>query len=148
MWTNIKKRSLRFIIQVLSIAFIIFQIIFYLSQQGAKLDTVPVGIETILIFIFIFFFFYEQFVSVKDQFIYSHYCFWFCIGILIYLGGAFFFNLLADHMANNDYWYITYIIQTVTNILFTVGLYIYIKMPEPALLDKNSKIPYLDIDLT
>jgi len=148
LYLNIQTKLLKRIVGLCILGFIAFQVTFYITQMDAKLDAVPVGIETILIFIFIFFFFYEQFLNVKDQFIYAHYCFWICIGMLIYLGGNLFFNLLANHLDTDNFWYTTYIIETVKNLLFAVGLLIYIKSPETTLSNKNSKIPYLDIDLT
>lgn len=123
--------------------FTIFQIIYYFLGKETKLDDIPVGIETILIFIYIFFFFYHHFNTV-DQYIYQNYCFWILLGILLYLGGSFFFNLLSNYL-DRKYWYITYIIETVKNILFFVGLIVFVINSDKANLDKKPNVPYLDM---
>ena len=143
LWANIGSKVLRTFIVGISILFAAFQVIFFYSGEMTKLDTVPIGIETILIFVFIFFFFYYHFTTSKSQFIYHNYCFWISLGLLVYLGGSFFFNLLANHI-NPKYWYITYITETIKNIFFFIALIIYSKSPRGNALDKKS-LPYLDM---
>jgi len=111
------------------------------------LDTVPVGVETILIFIFIFLFFYEHFNDTKNEYIYHNYCFSIAIGILIYLGGSFFLNILADLLGKAEahkYWYLTYIAEIIKNILFSIAIIIYVRKPGKK-ESKTASIPYLDM---
>ena len=125
--------------------FVIFQTI-YLTFTDKEFDSVSIGIETILVFIFIFLFFYEYFIKVHSDYIYNHYCFWLAIGIMIYLSGSFFIYLLANHISAeqiHNFWYLSYIAESVKNILFTAGIFVYahqiskLKIP-------NKNIPYLD----
>jgi hypothetical protein len=143
LWSNIGNRRLRVIIIVFSALFAAFQIVFFLVGKETKLDTIPVGIETIFLFVFIFFFFYHHFNTSKSQFIYHNYGFWIALGILVYLGGSFFFNLLANHI-DPTYWFVTYITETIKNILFFIALIVYSKTPRENSLDKKP-LPYLDM---
>lgn len=146
-WLIIENRLLKRFIIITSILFICFQIIYYLSVQNIRLDTVPIGIETILVFILIFYFFFEQFKSTKDQLLYSNYVFWVVIGIMIYLGGSFFFNILANHLNNEqitDYWYWSYLADIIKNIFFGVGLIVFSRNPKQKQAIKPP-LPYLDM---
>ena len=73
--------------------------------------------------------------------------FWIVIGIMIYLGGSFFFNILANHLNNEqiiDYWYWSYIADIIKNILFAIGLFVFTRQPKQKGMIKSS-IPYLDM---
>ncbi len=111
------------------------------------MDSVPVGIETILILIFIFFFFYEHFNDTKTEYIYHNYCFWVSVGILIYLGGSFFFYILANDLGKaerSNYWYLTWIAEIIKNILFSIALIMYARKPNSK-TSQQPTVPYLDM---
>lgn len=75
--------------------------------------------------------------------------FWIAVGILIYLGGSFFFYILTNHIPREQiykYKLLTYIAEIIKNILFAVALLMYLrKRPEN---DKKVKVPNLDFSLT
>lgn len=150
LWLNINNKGFKQLIIFLSAAFIIFQILFYyLVSRVDRLDSIPVGIETILVFIYIFFFFYEAFKNPKTDFIYNHPCFWIAIGILIYLGGAFFFYILANHMAQAEvdkYWDITYVAEILKNVLFAISMFLFSSKLKENKITSSSKLPYLDMN--
>jgi hypothetical protein len=124
-WLNTKSSTISKLIIVLSLLFTIFQLYYFFTSNLKVLDAVPIGIETILIFIYIFTFFYSSFIKNTSQYIFQNYCFWVSFGILIYLGGSFFFNILANNVTNIEkYWYLTYIAETIKNIFFTVSIFI------------------------
>ncbi len=107
------------------------------------MDSVPVGVETILVFLFTFYFFYEEFKK-ENQLLIRKPMFWISIGIFFYLAGSFFFNILANHMTQeelDDYWYYTYLFDIVKNICIVIGFIIY----KPK--NKMDSLPYLDMDL-
>ena len=55
---NIKSKLFKKIIIISSLCFLIYQCVYLFTAKIQALDSVPIGIETILIFVFIFAFFY------------------------------------------------------------------------------------------
>jgi len=145
---NIQNKKAKILILISQFLFGVFQIVFLLKATLKILDSVPIGIETILIYICIFYFFYERFQNAKSEYIYNDHCFWISIGLMLYLGGSFFFYILADHMELNEaqkYWDVTFIIETVKNILFAVAILVYVKNKNKERIP-NQNLPYLDFN--
>lgn len=143
----ISNRKLRLIIITLSCCFIIFQFSFSLAQH--RLDSISIGIETILLFIYIIFFFYDHSNTNRGGYIYNHPVFWLCVGILIYLGGSFFFNILINYMSDaeyNQYWHYTYFAEIIKNFLFLLALINSSKNFRINNL-KSTHVPFLDMDM-
>jgi hypothetical protein len=72
--------------------------------------------------------------------------FWFVCGTIFYLGGSFFFNILATHLSADQlkkYWFYSYSFDIVKNVLFAIGILFFCKQDR-----KNVKehVPYLDMD--
>lgn len=157
------------IIVVLSVLFFVFEIIYFIGHskdilaalppfvedftswivvpnKKKSFDSIPIGIESILIFVFIFFFLYEQFKDVKETPIYNNYFFWISIGLLIYLGGSLFIYLMASNLLTNEeidqYWFFTYIVETIKNLLLTASVFVYSKNPNKT--NSNKVLPNLD----
>jgi len=145
---NIQNKKAKILILISQFLFGVFQIVFLLKATLKILDSVPIGIETILIYICIFYFFYERFQNAKSEYIYNDHCFWISIGLMLFLGGSFFFYILADHMELNQaqkYWDVTFIIETVKNILFAVAILVYVKNKNKERIP-NQNLPYLDFN--
>jgi hypothetical protein len=107
------------------------------------LDSIPVGVETILIFLYIFYFLYQEFKK-ENQLLIKNSMFWISMGIFFYLAGSFFFNILANHMSKaeiDEYWYYTYLFDIVKNILIAIGLFVYKQK------NRTEPLPFLDMDL-
>ena len=153
LWSNISIKRFRLIILGCSVLFVAAQILTYPTisiTEFAGIDSIPIGIETILIFVYIIFFFYENFRNNYDRFIYDHHCFWLSIGMMIYLGGTFFFNLLGNYIDPRDidkYWYLTHIADIIKNIFFCVGIIVYSRSNLQEKLFHHSSVPYLDLDM-
>jgi len=133
---------------LLSAAFIAFQILYLFSNDKKKLDSLPIGIETILILIFIFYFFYEQLKLNTPMPLYKNYAFWIAIGILIYLSGTFFFYILVNHLPPQQiqpYWFVTYIFDIAKNIFLSIGILLFGNRLKDQ-LSKIKNVPYLDIN--
>lgn len=148
LWRDIRNRKFRIIIAIISLLFFAFQIFYFFNASFFKIDTIPIGIETILLFIYILFFFYQYFKQIENRYIYNEPCFWIAVGILLYLGGSFFFNILANHLSIEEmekYWYVTYIAEVIKNILFTIAMIMYARQPKETAPEKS--IPYLDLTL-
>lgn len=148
MWTNIRSINFKKFIIVISIVFVIFQIFYVTATTLTRLDSVPIGIETILVFIYIFYFFSEFSKNSREVFIYNHYNFWISVGILIYLGGSFFFNILVTHLDEDEisiYVNVTYIAEIIKNILFAFSIFMYKKFPVNGIHNRHKNIPNLDM---
>lgn len=146
-WINIKTKTFRILSITISALFVISQIIYYNNVNSKRIDSIPVGLETLIVYIYIFYFFYTRFKNIDNQYIYNNYCFWVSIGIMIYLGGSFFFFILGNHISeeqNDKYWYFTYIVEIVKNILFAVSLIVFVRHSKEKIPNQN--IPYLDFN--
>jgi len=144
----IKNLLARKAILILSLLFSAFQIIYFFTEKFKRIDSVPIGIESILILIYIFYFFFEEIKDPKGKHLWENYCFWFASGILIYLSGSFFINILANVMEKNEmdsYWFLTYIADIIKNIFLAVGVLVMAKQsPNHEKFKKN--MPYLDMN--
>jgi len=149
LWNNISLGKLRLVIFICSVLFVAYQIFNYFGSN-VGMDSIPIGIETILIFIYIIFFFYQNFRNNYDRFIYDHHCFWISIGMMIYLGGTFFFNLLLNYIDPRDadnYWYLTHIADIIKNLFFCVAIIVYSRSHLQEKRFHHSSVPHLDFDM-
>ena len=146
-WINIQNPKIKRLIIILSSLFLIYLIVYVSTTEIVRLDSVPIGIETILVFVYIITFLYESSRTIKDNYIYNHYCFWISVGILIYLGGSFFFYILIDHLDTEQvasFGNLTYIAEIIKNILFSVAILVYSRKSNEK-VNKPPSVPYLDI---
>lgn len=147
-WVTLKTVKFKRFILIASVLFLIFQAYYLFTQEFKRLDSIPIGIETILVFIYIAFFFYEFSKNLTGEYIYNHYSFWLSVGTLLYLGGSFFFyisiNLLSKEQIN-AFGYLTYVVEILKNILFIVALFVYEKNPVNLNRNKPLNIPNLDM---
>jgi len=135
---------------IASILFFAFQVLFVTTTSFRRLDSVPIGIESILLFIYIFYFFYEFSKQLKDTFIYNHYIFWIGVGIMLYLGGSFFFYILISQLSANEeklFGNLTYVAEIVKNLFFALSIYLFKKRPIRDIRDQAKKIPNLDMNM-
>jgi hypothetical protein len=147
-WYHIETKKFRKLIVGFSIGFLIFQFYYYLKFSRQVLDSIPIGIETILLLFFAFLYFRECLKYNLTFNIYEYQSFWLVVGILIYLGSSFFFNILANEVSSKqleNFWYYTYIPEIIKNLLFAVVVLGY---PLKHTIQKNitaSDIPKLDM---
>lgn len=147
-WLHIQKKVFKILILIASVLFIIFQIFFVTTTTFKRLDSIPIGIETILLFIYIFYFFYEFSKYIKDIYIYNHYTFWIAVGIMIYLGGSFFFYILINNLTPdeiNRFGNMTFVAEIIKNLLFAFSIYMYKKHPVNHILNHPKNFPNLDM---
>jgi len=146
---QLKIKKQKILIVILSLAFCCFHIIYFISREKKGFDSIPIGIEAILIFVFIFFFFYEQLKDATSTPIYDNYFFWIAVGLFIYLGSSFFIYLTATTLKQKEidqYWFLTYITETIKNLLLTVAIYIYSRHPDKT-SQTSQNLPNLDFML-
>jgi hypothetical protein len=147
-YLNIFSEKVRKAIFLLSACFIIFVALFYyFAYKLGRIDSVAIGIESILIFLYCFFYFRDTLKRVNNSFFGSS-TLLLIIGVLLYLGTSFFINLLANNITKaqiDKYWHYTYIPEIVKNILFAIAILKYkIASSKNEAYDK-SKTPYLDM---
>ena len=149
-WVNTHSKTFKKLIIVVSLLFSLYQFFYITSVKFERLDSISIGIETILVFIYIFYFFYEFSKNTKDVFIYNHYGFWLAVGIMIYLGGSFFFYILINYLDDHEvdkFGRMTYVAEIIKNLLFAFSIYIYKKHPLNKTRNHSKKIPNLDMNL-
>jgi hypothetical protein len=145
-YINIKSRSARLAIIIISAFFTFFLFWLDFLIRFKKLDSISIGAETLILLIVAIYFFYEQFRDLSTLYIYHHYCFWLAIGVLIYLCGSFFLFIYGDKITENEkekFWFFTYIVEIIKNILFAVAMIVYTRQTVAGF--KKKDIPYLDI---
>jgi hypothetical protein len=126
-WINIKSKKFRKFIAFASILFVIFLLIFYTNVKFIRLDSVPIGVESILILIFASYFFYEQVNNPQVLFIYNDYKFWIITAMMIFLSGSFFIYIFVNQIPKSElsqYWSFIQIFFLLMYILFSIGIII------------------------
>lgn len=139
------KIRIKKIIYFSSFAFFSFQLFYLFSASRQAIDSLSIGIETVLIFVFSILYFIELFNPEKNEALGPP--FYIIVAILIYLGPNLFFNLLANQLSNEQmykYWHFTYFPEIIKNIIFAICILYYKKetthkkqeiMPPPGFLD-------------
>jgi hypothetical protein len=129
--SEVWKNRLKWIVLAVIIGFIAYYFYFYIAnyalyRKKLSLDSIPIGIETILILLFIAVYFREQISIVEtNSFIYEKPHFWYILGILIYLAGSFFIYITASSLSVKEiqkYWVLTNLASIIKNILFAAAL--------------------------
>lgn len=126
----VSKKKFRKIIISCSALFTIFLIINYSFSTIKRIDSIPIGVETILLFIYIFYYYFNSLAEIENTRLYKKPEFWFVIGMLVYLSSTFFFNILAESLDSNfmtNYWHFTFIGDILKNILFAFGILFYLR---------------------
>jgi hypothetical protein len=150
-YSFISNKKFKLFIQVVSVVFIIFLITHYTTAKIKRIDSIPIGIESILLFVYIFYYFYSSLRTIDLQAsIYEKASFWFVIGIFAYLGTTFFFNILASSLGDEQiisYYYLSYFGDIIKNVFFTIAVVLLPKSHPSSLntIKNDSKVPYLDM---
>lgn len=122
---NLRSEKIKKSIKVLSLFFYTFLVAYFIISKSQRMDSIPIGVETILIFLYSFIYF-QQFLKYNiSKNIYEYPSFWLVAGLILYLGSSFFFNILANHVTSEqieNYWHFTYIPEILKNLLFTMVL--------------------------
>ena len=122
-------KNAAFILSVfVTVSFIIYYIIRYLIlPKPPRIDSVPIGIETVLMIVFLLMYLYEQINDTTTLFVYYKHSFWVAIGIIIFLAGSLFIFAFASQLPLKElqkYWVFTNIFCIVRNCFFTIAIYI------------------------
>ncbi len=136
LFTIIKNQRFKKVLMALSVAFIVFLFAYNMLTKVNAFDSIPIGIETILILVFSFYYLFEQINDTSTLFIYSKFSFWVILGILLYLAGSFFIyifsnQLLSEHRDEEvaKYWMITNVFSILKNIFFVIAIMVNTNRP-------------------
>ena len=146
LWCHIKSKALKKGIVVSMVAFAVFTFIYFSSVKYISIDTVPIGVETILILLFSFYYLYEQMNDPSSLFIYNKYPFWIIAGMMLYLAGSLFIYIFAyqvDPGVLHQYWLLTNVVTIIRNILVIIAILIYVKQQKNPSPEKHL-YPYLN----
>jgi hypothetical protein len=148
-WQHINSQKFKRVIIILSVVFFISLIFYYFSQTNFRsIDSVPIGIETIIILIYSFYYLFEQMNDLDNSFIYNKFHFWLVIGIMLYLAGSFFIYVFAnqvDQKTLKQFWLLTNVFYIIKNILFAVAILIHAKQSKVSSPRSHKKMyPYLN----
>lgn len=129
----------KFIILV-SCSFTIFAVIYFSTAEYKVLDSIPIGVETIIILSHIFYYLYEQMVAPSQILIYNRYHFWIVCAFMIYLSGSFFIYIFANQVDQNTlniYWMFTNVFTILKNVFFSISILVFRKRTRHG-IDTNS----------
>jgi hypothetical protein len=121
----IANKKFRKFIVIISLCFSVFIIAYNLVVKVVGIDSIPIGVEAILILIFSFYYLYEQMQDTRSLFIYSRFSFWIVLAMLLYLAGSFFIYIYASRLATEQvgrYWIFTNVFSILKNIFFTIAI--------------------------
>lgn len=141
---NISKRIVRRLILIFSILFIVFLVLYTIYVKISQLDSVSIGIESILVLAYAFYFFFELVNNPNVLFINQDFRFWITIGMSLYLAGTFFLYIFAQSFPIKEirpFWILTYIFYIIKSIFFCVAIIINSKKTNNL---KTQELPYLD----
>lgn len=143
---NITNKKAKILILGTSFLFVGFLYLFNFIYTNRRIDSIPIAAETLVLLIVGIYFFYEQFTDTSSTLLYTNYCFWLTIGIWIYLCGSLFIYLYGEHLTSKEkeqFWFFTYIVEIIKNILFSIAIIIYSRQHFEKL--EKKEIPHLDI---
>jgi len=130
----------------LSVLFLLFMVSYTYYFESRSVDSIPIGVETILILVYSFYYFFEEMNNLDNLFIYSKPEFWIVTGMIIYLAGSFFIYVFANQVDRKtlaQYWFLTNAFYVLQMLLFTTGLIIYTR--KQLKKSSNQKLhPYLN----
>lgn len=131
-YSQLSNKSGRTAIIAAIITFAVFLFIYtFLAKAVKGIDSVPIGVETIIILGFAFYYLYERMNDTTTLFIYNTYPFWVVLGMVLYLAGSFFIYIFASYLRNYDdirqFWIITNVFSIIKNIFFCIAIYIHAK---------------------
>lgn len=147
-WLNLENKKAKNLLLVFSFAFITFLFYFNITSHFINIDSIPIGIESLIIISFSFYFLYERVKNPTPSFIYNDYRFWIIIGMIIYLAGSFFIYIYGEQLDVSEwkkFRFLTLVFYIIRAVFFSIGIIVSAKRPAPENQSTNKTIPYLDI---
>lgn len=149
-WYQTNKTFLKTVL-IGSVFFLLFHTFYSFWAKAGLIDSVSIGICTLLMFAYIFYYIFLELnrdeTKMPGASLSSQPTFWIALGILIYLAGTFFFHLLIDYLPKEQirqYWFITYIFDIIKNIFFTIAIFVYIRQANKKPQAQKTNEPFLN----
>lgn len=134
LFTHIINKAVRKAVFLIGILFIALSAVFiYFDYPVRMIDSVAIGIETIIILVFSFYFLYERTNDTETLYIYSTFQFWIVIGMILYLGGSLFIHVFASILSQEErisFWIVPNILSILKNIFFAIAILVNSKPPK------------------
>ncbi len=113
------------LIKIGSIIFIIVSILDIYTSSFTSFDSLPSGIESILVLSYCLFFVYEKMTSTDFSF---NGTIWITIGFILFFSGTFFLFILSQNNFKDSsfiltYGYIVAIFNIIKNLFITIGIF-------------------------
>lgn len=127
---HIGNKKFKKIQLALSVLFFVFITVYSQAANFKRIDSIPIGVEAILIITFACYYLYEEMKDSTTLFIYLKPTFWIVFGIILYLAGSFFIYIYAGTLSKIEgqkYWYITNIFSIIKNVFFSVAILLHAK---------------------
>ncbi|MEP6951690.1 MAG: hypothetical protein ABI863_20525 [Ginsengibacter sp.] len=115
------------VLPIMGLFFVFACISFFFIHQKSPFDSIPVGVESILIILMCIYYFVVQLKQSTDFSVYSTSNFWIIITFLIYLSGSFFLYIMAGTMYHDkafqkQYDIINSVFYIIKNILLSIAM--------------------------
>jgi hypothetical protein len=134
LYLQIKNRLVKKTALITGIALVLFNILYpYFNTTEKYIDSIPIGVETIIILVFSYYYLYEKTDDTTTLYIYSTFPFWIVIGMVVYLSGSFFIYLFASTLSREEvkrYWDLTNFFGLLKNIFFAIAIIVNSKPPK------------------
>lgn len=134
-YSQLKKPFAKRLLLICSASFTVFFFAYTFSVESVGfLDSIPIGIESILILAFGFYYLYQETNDTTTLFIYSKAEFWITLGIVLYLAGNFFIYIFTNILSAKEvykYWFVTNLFSILKNIFFSIAMFVEAKPPKP-----------------
>lgn len=143
---NTENRILKKLLTVVFILFSVFICLYFLIVPFDFIDSVPIGVETIMVIGFSVYFLYEM-VNKTNTLLYNTTQFWVITGFLIYLAGSFFIYLYANQVDLNElkqFFFVTFIFTSIKNIFISIGIWLWAKQPNDTIHHPREYQPFLN----
>jgi hypothetical protein len=133
LFLELKNQHVKKALTMIGLCFLIFNFLFPMLYNEKLIDSVQIGVETIIILVFSFYYLYEETNDTSTLYIYSTSQFWVIIGMVLYLSGSFFIYLFADSIGEaqaKKYWPFTNVFSVMKNLFFAIAIIINSKPPK------------------
>jgi hypothetical protein len=125
----LESKKAKRLILVLSALFFIYAIVDFLTSKSNSFDSIPTGIECILIILYSLYYLYEKITKTDTLFIYNTSNFWIVVAIIIYFSGTFFLFIYSQSFINDQQFLKTYalilgIFTIVRNLMLAIAFII------------------------
>jgi len=132
LWLNTENARFRRLLAAFSAFFALFIVLYFIIVPFNFIDSVPIGIETILVIGLSVYFLFEQ-VNKTTILLYNTAGFWIITGFLIYLAGSLFIYLYASQVEIDElykFFYVTYIFTSLKNIFISIAFWVQYRQPK------------------